>query len=228
MSRLLPHLRNAVRISHEVGSAWNREEELRALFERLRFGAALVDHRGKVVYLNRAARALLSGSGPLRVRDRTLTAATHGEAAHFRTLLRAALPGDGRPPVSGACTVGTTHSEGPLSVFFLPLPENRARRPFLDAEREHDAAALVLLSRDHRPHADAAPVIAAVHGLTAAETQLAIALVAGRSVEQHAERTGVKLSTARTHLVNLRAKLDARTQAQVVAKLLATIPPVTL
>lgn len=228
MGDLLPHIRNAVRISHRLRSASRRERELRAMLERLRFGAALVDRRGRVQYLNVAARTLLDGSGPLKLHDRELAAVARGDRARLRRVLATAIGSSGGPPLTGACAVGATHAEGPVSVLALPVPGGRSRHPLLDAGQEDDAVALVLVTRDHRLRADAAGIVAAMHDLTPAETRLALALVAGSSVQQHAESVGIKLSTARTHLLNLRSKLGVRTQVQAVAKLLAAIPPVVL
>lgn len=108
------------------------------------------------------------------------------------------------------------------------MPGDRCRHPLLDAAQQDNAVALVLLTRDHRLRADAATIVAAMHDPTPAETRLALSLVAGSSVQQHASSAGIKLSTARTHLVKLRSKLGVRTQSQLVAKLLAAVPPVVL
>ncbi len=68
-----------------------------------------------------------------------------------------------------------------------------------------------------RPTDDARGIeIAAMFGLTAAENMLAMALVAGQTLREFAEQRGVAYSTARSHLVHLRMKLDARSQADVV------------
>lgn len=58
--------------------------------------------------------------------------------------------------------------------------------------------------------------IGALFGLTASETALALELASGASLKEYAANRRIAYTTARTHLVNLRLKLDAQSQKDVV------------
>lgn len=57
-------------------------------------------------------------------------------------------------------------------------------------------------------------------GLTAAETRLLSALVTGERLAEYAERTGVKLSTAKTHLRGLFNKVGESRQADLIRRVM--------
>lgn len=62
--------------------------------------------------------------------------------------------------------------------------------------------------------------LAALYGLTPAETEVALALAGGTSLAGIAESRHVSLNTVRTHAARLREKLGVRSQAEIVRKVL--------
>jgi len=66
----------------------------------------------------------------------------------------------------------------------------------------------------------AAQAVQATYGLTAAETRVALQVVAGRSPEETAAVLGTAVPTVRTHLQRLFAKTETTRQAQLVGALL--------
>ena len=62
--------------------------------------------------------------------------------------------------------------------------------------------------------------LAALYGLTPAETEVALALAGGTSLARIAETRHVTLNTVRTHAARLREKLCVRSQAEIVRKVL--------
>jgi DNA-binding CsgD family transcriptional regulator len=65
-------------------------------------------------------------------------------------------------------------------------------------------------------------------GLTLAERRLASLLVGGRSLEEAARQARVTVSTARSYLKNIFAKIGVRRQSELVAYVMGITPPVHL
>ena len=69
------------------------------------------------------------------------------------------------------------------------------------------------------PELSAAPpfeALKALYGLTAAEARLTCGLLKGERLEDYAERTGISMNTARTHLKAVFAKTNTDRQADLV------------
>jgi DNA-binding CsgD family transcriptional regulator len=69
------------------------------------------------------------------------------------------------------------------------------------------------------PELSAAPPIEALralYGLTDAEARLTCALLEGARLEDYAERVGISMNTARTHLKSVFAKTDTDRQAELM------------
>ena len=56
----------------------------------------------------------------------------------------------------------------------------------------------------------------ALYGLTQAEARLTCGLLKGERLEDYAERSGISMNTARTHLKSVFAKTDTNRQAELV------------
>jgi DNA-binding CsgD family transcriptional regulator len=64
--------------------------------------------------------------------------------------------------------------------------------------------------------------LAELYHLTPAESAVVRELVLGRSVEEIAERLGIALSTARTHIKRILSKTETRRQADLIRLILLT------
>ena len=62
----------------------------------------------------------------------------------------------------------------------------------------------------------------AIFGLTHAEARLAAALVAGHTISEYADESGITENTARWTLKQIQAKTDCRRQADLVRLLVTT------
>ena len=109
----------------------------------------------------------------------------------------------------------------PLPVLVVPL---RGRQPLL-ADR-HPAAA-VFVTDPERCASIPGRRLVELFGLTPAEAQLAVGLLAGKRLEQIAADRGVKLPTVRNQLRAVLAKTATGRQAELV-RLLASLPTVLL
>jgi DNA-binding CsgD family transcriptional regulator len=73
---------------------------------------------------------------------------------------------------------------------------------------------------------NAKEVLKKLYGLTEAESRLAVMLLGGLSIEQSAQRLGITLNTARTHLKKLFLKTETNRQGELIRVMLES--PATL
>jgi hypothetical protein len=170
MQRVLPHVRRALDVALRIRGLEQDAAGLAGALDRLRHGVVLVDRQGRVRFANREAVTLLD-DGALAIRAGMLVALDAGDRPRLAKLLAAAIAREG---LAGATQVGAMHPRGPLYVTALPLsPVTRAHY----ADRLVEVAmAAVFVSRVAPPPAE--DLLHAMFGFTAAETRLAMALLA--------------------------------------------------
>ncbi len=207
-ARLLPHMISAWGLGESLARAGAERDAMAGALDADGDGAILVGADGRARVATRKAEAALRGDGPLRIEDGALAPAGAADRAAWFGALRAVLRGGPERSLRLASADGATWRV------------RIAARP--DAERGIEPGfAIVRLSRE-RP-LDSAGALRRTLGLTPAEASLALALADGKRLADYARERSVAITTARTHLAALRAKLEARTQAAVVARVLAAL-----
>jgi DNA-binding CsgD family transcriptional regulator len=163
--------------------------------ELLPHGVILCDLRGRVLFANRIAEAVLAqGDALLLDRSGELRGRVPAETA----VLRHAFAEGGAVRASRAG--GET-----LPLLVCPLPPTGA----------------VVFIGDHEASLNnARQSIARWYGLTPSEAKLAAALAEGESLEEAAELMGITRNTARTHLKRIFAKTGTNRQGALVRLLL--------
>jgi DNA-binding CsgD family transcriptional regulator/PAS domain-containing protein len=213
VARLVPHLQRALRLHRHFDALQGERASLAALLDQVGPAAFLVDVALRVRAASPAAQRLAAVADGIRL-DRTgrLTladpeaerhlarsvASTVTDAAALTKLIRAGRPGEG-----GAYTVM-------VSRFVPPLQSG----PALALVVVHDPAS-------RRPPPDA---LNALFGLTPRESELVHALLQGLSLEEHCAQSKTSRNTAKTHLRAVFHKTGARSQADLVRRVLTALP----
>ena len=215
VTRLLPHLRHYVRMRQALVRAQALETTATALIENRRVGVIHLDRRGRVLAANDRARHILLRGDGLSDQDGSLRTWSPDDQPRLDRLLAAALPTDGRVAVSGSMTLGRSAGIPPLVVHAKPVgvpqPDYGGRY----------AAALVLLVEPERPHHVDPGLVGETLGLTPRESQLAVWLAEGRSVDEIARATGLAKNTIYWHLKQIFQKLYISRQADLVRLVLS-------
>lgn len=215
----MPHLQRAARITHHFDEAQLRLDAMTEVVELNRSGVILVDRAGRVVFANRAARAMAQrNDGWTLRRDRIELAAPRDQSALLRliagALRRPDLPVDA--PRGGVMRLARPSGQPDLIAVVVPL---RLEYAWTGAA----PMAYVVISD---PSAVTQPPETMLHqlfGLSMAETRVALAVMLGDSPAQVAERLGIKLTTARWHLASVFRKTGTTRQAELV-RLLLSLP----
>lgn len=200
------HYHGPERRSAAAPSHW-----LRLALDEIDYGLVIVNHRGRVIHLNHAARRELEGDHPLMLAGPQLRTRWPDDDASVRDALADAAERGRR------CMLTLGPPAGRLSIAVVPLPPGLA-----DAE----GVTLLMFSKRQVCEELSVEAFARCHGLTGAEGQVLKALCAGVPPSEVARSQGVQLSTVRTQIGSIRAKTGAPTIRALVQQV-ARLPPLT-
>ncbi len=215
VARVLPHLRQYVRVRSMLAEAGALGATVTGLLDNTRAGVIQLDRGGRIVDANDSARELLRQNDGLFDVDGALRAAWPEDDSRLRDLVTRALPRIDEQGASGSMLVRRRSSLARFALHVKPVANRE-----VDCRSRHAGALVLIVDPVSRariePH-----VAAAVLGLTPAETEIAVLLAEGRTLRQIAATTGRGYSTVRTHLKHLFAKLGVSRQFEVAQAVLA-------
>jgi PAS domain-containing protein len=216
-----PHICRAISISESLRGNRLTSEMFEASLEALSTGTYLIGQQGRVVYLNRVARAQVQSGKVLRLVDDRLVATGRDAQKLLQTELFAIGFGPDREDRPG-CTIALTDGEGAgLVARMLPLCGGVHARV-----TNHLGAVAAIFVQDPL----AAPVLAnaafaKLYGLTEGELRLLNGLTPARSLGEAARALGIAEATAKTHLQHIFAKTKTSKQAELIYLLMTCTPP---
>ncbi len=198
LGHLAPHLGRLLAVRGTILALRERAMALEALVAALREPAALIGRAGALVFANAAFERLHADGAYLVVRAGRVTATDVRLADRLDAVLAMA---QGPSPVSGSIAVpGRT-----VAIVVMPL-----------GTQSSPPLSLMLL---HGTETGDEPVarLAARHGLTPAEAEVAARLCRGKAVKQIAAERDVAIATVRSQVRTLLDKLGCKRQAEAVA-----------
>ena len=217
VARLLPHIRQFVRVRQALMRAEARAATVTALLDNPRMGIIHLDRRGHVLETNDRARAILRHGDGLSDRDGMLRARAPADQARLERLLGGALPVPGAAAVGGSMLLRRSSVLPPFLLHVKPV-----RAPPADYEARH-VAALMLIVEPGRHRRVAPDLVAMTLELTPAESRVAAWLAEGRSVREMAEATGNTEGAIYWHLKRIYRKQSLSGQADLV-RLVLSLP----
>ncbi|NKB57834.1 MAG: PAS domain-containing protein [Alphaproteobacteria bacterium] len=224
MTRLVPHLAQGLNLHLHLKTQSSRETRFLSLVDHLPQAIVTLDARGGVQFANDAAAAILRKGDGLMQRDGRLHATDVVANADMAAILTELFR---REPDAGRMidNLVVTRRPSGLPAYVLALHRLSGVHAVYD-DPVAPAAAVFIYDPElaARPRASA---MAKAFSLTHRETELAFALLHGRTLHQQAAARDVKISTERSHLKSLMRKTDTHSQADLVRLLtsfLAAIP----
>ena len=213
--RLLPHIRQFVRVRQALVRAEARSTTVTALPDNRRIGVLHLDRRGRILEANDRARSILRHGDGLSDREGALGARATADRACLERLIGDALPGAAPAPVSGSMLLRRSHVSPPFVVHVKP-----ASVPQPDYGARH-VAVVVLIAEPGRPSRVNPDLVATILGLTPAESHVAVCLAEGKSVRDIAEATGRSDRSIYWHVQQIYKKQSASRQADLVRLVLS-------
>jgi DNA-binding CsgD family transcriptional regulator/PAS domain-containing protein len=212
---LLPHFKRALGFQERFGGAFRLDRALSAALDGLAFPVFILDLQRRVVHANAAAAAPDGGVWKVAL-DRFSFADQEADQRLRAALVSFAGDAELRPLVinfvseRGGCAIVYPYAEqfgpfagvgGRMAILYLPPPTGE--RPPLDA-------------------------VLARFGLTAAEKEMVLTLLNGKSLSEYAEAHALSRETARWRSKQVFAKMGVRGQSDLMRALLTLHPPVAL
>ena len=182
---------------------------LAATLDEIDYGMLLLTDEVQAIHVNHAARAELDAAHPLQLLGNTLRARRPQDVLPLADALHAAA----RRGLRKLLTLGDGAQRISVSVVPLALP---------DAASEQ--VTLVMLGKRQVCEVLSVQGFAHSHGLTAAEARVLAGLCRGVPPNGIALQTGVKISTVRTQIGNIRHKTGAASIRALVQQV-AVLPP---
>jgi len=211
LSVVAPHLKRAAQIAWRIGHASALEGAKAALLDHLDEGVFVCDGRGRVLFANRAAEALLALGDGLAASPDGLVAAA---AADYRRLRR--LIADAAARMGGGIMRIQRPSTGePFLVFVAPA---RTAAAWL---AQDGPAAIVFVRAPEQIAAPDVQTLMTLFDLTATEAKVALSIAEGQGVPPTAQALRMSTHTVHTHLRRIFAKLGVNRQAELVRVVLS-------
>jgi DNA-binding CsgD family transcriptional regulator len=207
---LLPHLKLALAMRERLQTLEAGEAVLHALSQ----GVVMIGADARVLFCNSAAEGMFRARDGLTVEQDIIHVADHRAANELRKLLHLVLaPGeslDAATPI----LVPRLSLRRPYHVMVAPL--RRTLRTFVGLR---SVAATMFITDPEQRVTLPVPALRQMFGLTGKEAMLANELSRGYTVEQAAERLGVRYETARTHLRRVLSKTRTSRQVELLTLL---------
>ncbi|WP_349367898.1 helix-turn-helix transcriptional regulator [Salinarimonas sp.] len=211
MADLAGHVAQAV-VLRSLGAA-GAGESLALAFDALPEAVFVLDGLLRVVFVNRRGRALLGEARHLTMINGALTPVDPAARAGFDVALAAALRVAHRQAADAA----------EMRVV-LPGPRGRVLvATALPAPGRSPLAAVIRVRDPLDARLPPVSVVQAALGVSATEARVALALAKGSTAEDIARLHGISEHTARTHVRNLRGKIGAARQTEIVAAVMRLV-----
>ena len=217
IERLLPHIRQFIRVRHALISAEAHGASFTGLVDSTGIGAIHLDQRGMIYEVNARARAILRHGDGLADQGGFLRARLAADDAKLGRLLARALPKSSDVAASGSMAVARTPV---LPRFALHVNPVTNRQMDFGARR---IAAIVLIVDPGEQIRIAPGLLSATLGLTEAQSQVAAELAAGSNVRDIAVATRRRESSVRSLVKQMHARLGISRQADLVRMVLSAV-----
>ena len=208
---LAPHLQRAIEMNRRVAKLEDERAGLLDALERSSQGILLLDGNARILFANGTAQMILRQGDGLRAAPDGLHAGRE-TAALRRLVAQGDREMDGES--GGFVTIKRPSPRRPLLVSVVPL---RRATSWLASQAPRMLAFIA--------DPDTLPVlpteqIRGLYGLTAAEAEVALAVLDGEGVGAIADGLGISVATARTHLHRIFEKTGTKRQAELVRLIL--------
>lgn len=210
---LVPHLQRGLKMHRHLAASQARGQALEAVLNGLSVPVILVTDKGKVLFMNTAAERLIRASDGLVVEDGELRALLPEDTKSLRNLLGGAAQtsaGRGRKS-GGTLRISRPSTRAPLEILISPLPIRQddwiVRQPPVAAVFVTDLSRVAIAVDS---------VLMRVHGLTASEAKVAVAVSRGLAGKEICRELDISYNTLKTHLKRIYAKTGTKHQSHLI------------
>jgi len=214
--RLVPHLQRAAMVAQSVENSRLALNAFSDVWEQSAKGIVLLDSGGRILFANRAVRAMARPHNGLRLSRDRIEAVDDDDNTALQRLIAGATGRMNRLDAArgGILRLARASGEPGLSVAVSAMGSQTSWAGVVPA-------AFVLVTDPSAQPLPPDEIMRALFGLTPAEVRVAVRLTAGESPEHAARTLGVSITTVRWHLASLYRKTGTGRQAELMRRLLA-------
>ncbi|WP_252676971.1 helix-turn-helix transcriptional regulator [Ralstonia soli] len=219
-SMIVPHLRRAVDLHSRMDVVETERTLYASAIDRMLVGMAILDQNGAIIRTNSAADEILAEKDGISLVKGALEVNYAQENRRFQRVLREAVSGycSSALPVVEAMSITRPSGKARFGVLIRSIPLGEW------SEDSKSRPACVIFIRDPERKSQASQeVVRKLFDFTPAETQLALQLADGLTLEEAADELCIAKNTARAHLRAIFAKTGVTRQATLVRMLLSSV-----
>jgi DNA-binding CsgD family transcriptional regulator/PAS domain-containing protein len=219
LTQFISHLERSIKIHMQL----NRIETERNLYagavDQMAVGTIILDEAGKVLQTNQVADQLLRDKDGLKRVSDGLQVGTARDTQEFRRLLKQSLLSQksGTPSVVEALRVQRPSGRADLGIIVRSVPLSAW------SEGKQCPAVVIFISDPEQQSSAPQEIVRALFELTPAETQLAMLLANGLTLDEASEELGISRNTARAHLRSTFSKTGVTRQTMLVRLILRSV-----
>ena len=211
---VLPHLRRALQLRHQLKPAASSVAPELAALDALSVGVLVVDAELHVLTANMTAEMMMAGGSAIRsihrgangTRQTIAAAANHKDNTSLSALVRATALGGS---AGGAVRLRDVDGGAMLAALVTPLPRRMLGKVGELAGRVAGQALILLRELSASQEPPKAELLRNLFGFTPAEAEVARALVGGATRSMVAVKRGTQVSTVRTQVRSVLEKTGA-------------------
>lgn len=199
---LLPHLQRSLSLHRRLSQAERHASLAAETIDLFATAAIIFDDQGEVVLMNTAASRILDQEDGLSIHQRNLRTSNGEETQRLRAIVAS--------DTGGCARVGRPSGKRHFIVSVYPRNDGQRR------------AAVMLISDPEDRAVPDPEMLMRIHGLTRAESRVAVLLLAGKPIKEAAAELHISENTARQHLKSMFAKTQTTRQSELVLLLSKT------
>jgi DNA-binding CsgD family transcriptional regulator len=216
---LAQHLVRTVALQRRLHHLTITNESTLIDLDGLEQGFLLVDSQARLLFVNRAARALLDARDGLRLDTGAISTSNANDGRTLRRLIAScAAMANAETGPGGHIVLRRAAGRLPLDVLVTPIQPEIATAT-IPWTFPRCAVAIVLVS-DPEPAKARVESLRDRFGFTPAEATFALEIIKGDGRQAAADRLGISVATARSHLSSIFDKTGSRRQAELVRLLM--------
>ena len=219
LAQFIPHLERSIKIHMQL----NRMETERNLYagavDQMAVGTIILDDVGKVLQTNQVADRLIQAKDGLKLVNDSLQVGTARDTQEFRRLVKQSLLSQksSNPSVVEALRVQRPSGRADLGIIVRSVPLSAW------SEGKQCPAVVIFISDPEQQSSAPQEIVRALFDFTPAETQLAMLLANGLTLDEASEELGISRNTARAHLRSTFSKTGVTRQTMLVRLILRSV-----
>ncbi|WP_223458501.1 MULTISPECIES: helix-turn-helix transcriptional regulator [unclassified Pseudomonas] len=219
LAQFIPHLERSI----EIHMRLNRIETERNLYagavDQMAVGTIILDEAGKVLRTNQVADRLIQEKDGIKLVNDGLQIGTARDTQEFRRLVKQSLLSQksSNPSVVEALRVQRPSGRADLGIIVRSVPLSDW------SEGKQCPAVVIFISDPEQQSCAPQEIVRALFDFTPAETQLAMLLANGLTLDEASEELGISRNTSRAHLRSTFSKTGVTRQTMLVRLILRSV-----